>query len=231
MASPTGEQLIAYGMTLRGRAKGRVAENVNDFTQWYYGDNTAASWCLIWVCYVFNHFGALGLLGGKIAYVPNLRGRVGSKWHTSRNLIAEGDPVTYDFNRSGEPEHVGLFVRWSNSAHTEFESLEGNTLDDEVAVRTRAWADVFGFVKPGLAPAVAGTYPGVLYRYVTGKPMMHDSHVTWIQQRLSAHGHAVIIDGWYGPKTATAVRAFQTAAKLAADGVVGPKTWGALAHG
>src|SRR3954447_22500778 len=105
MAAPTGAQLVSYAMTLRGTAKGRVRENVNDFTQWYYGDNTAASWCLIFICYCLNHFGSLGLIGGKIAYVPSLKSRVGSKWHTDRQKISKGDPVTFDFNRTGEPEH------------------------------------------------------------------------------------------------------------------------------
>jgi murein L,D-transpeptidase YcbB/YkuD len=228
VATPTGEQLVSYAMTLRGRAKGRVRENVNDFTQWYYGDDTAASWCLIFICYCLNHFGSLVLLGGKIAYVPSLKSRVGTKWHTDRHKISKGDPVTFDFNRTGEPEHVGIFVRWLNSAQTQFESIEGNTGDDLVATRTRNWSDVFGFVKPGLAPEDPSRYPGTIYRYAEGKPVMHDSHVTWIQQRLTAHGHKVTIDGEYGPATAAAVKAFQQAGGLTADGEVGPKTWSAL---
>lgn len=229
MATPTGSQLVSYAMTQRGTPKGKVRENVNDYTQWYYGDNTAASWCLIFICYCLNHFGALSLLGGKIAYVPDLKKRAGSKWHTDRKLIERGDPVTYDFNRSGEPEHVGIFVKWLNSSHTQFESIEGNTGNDVVATRTRNWSDVYGFVKPGLAASDPGTYPGVIYEYREGRPLQTGSHVTWIQQRLGTHGHAVTVDGEYGSDTAAAVKAFQKDADITQDGEVGPATWAALA--
>lgn len=38
------------------------------------------------------------------------------------------------------------------------------------------------------------------------------------------------VDGWYGPSTAAVVREFQRRAGLYVDGVVGPRTWAALAH-
>jgi peptidoglycan hydrolase-like protein with peptidoglycan-binding domain len=38
----------------------------------------------------------------------------------------------------------------------------------------------------------------------------------------------VVVDGNFGPKTETAVRAFQRAHSLVPDGIVEPKTWAAL---
>lgn len=49
--------------------------------------------------------------------------------------------------------------------------------------------------------------------------------VPGIQYLLRAHGHAVAVDGVYGPATAAAVTAFQTAQGVPADGIVGPVTW------
>lgn len=52
-----------------------------------------------------------------------------------------------------------------------------------------------------------------------------DVVVSGIQYLLKARGHAVVVDGVYGPATAAAVTAFQTSVGLPADGIVGPQTW------
>ena len=52
--------------------------------------------------------------------------------------------------------------------------------------------------------------------------------VSGIQYLLKARGHAVATDGSFGPATRAAVIAFQTAAGLTADGIVGPVTWAQL---
>lgn len=49
-----------------------------------------------------------------------------------------------------------------------------------------------------------------------------------LQHLLRARGQTVTVDGEFGPKTDTAVKAFQKSAKLTVDGIVGPKTWAAL---
>jgi peptidoglycan hydrolase-like protein with peptidoglycan-binding domain len=52
--------------------------------------------------------------------------------------------------------------------------------------------------------------------------------VRTLQHLLRAQKQTVAVDGLFGTKTETAVKAFQKAKKLAVDGLVGPKTWAAI---
>ncbi len=54
------------------------------------------------------------------------------------------------------------------------------------------------------------------------------SDVKYLQDRLVDLGYNVTVDGVFGWRTASAVRAFQAANGLVVDGVVGKETWNAL---
>jgi lysozyme len=64
--------------------------------------------------------------------------------------------------------------------------------------------------------------PDVLKAGANGKA------VERLQRALTAAGHRTAVDGDFGPATKRAVKAFQAARGLTADGVVGPATWAAL---
>ena len=63
-------------------------------------------------------------------------------------------------------------------------------------------------------------------------PLIHQDDqahpVPALQYLLRAHGHAIAVDGIFGPATEAAARAFQQQKGLSVDGIVGPQTWSAL---
>jgi hypothetical protein len=83
-----------------------------------------------------------------------------------------------------------------------------------------------GLVYDGAPPTISGSAPvddGMLRLGNKG------FRVAELQRRLKSTGADLDVDGEFGPLTDAAVRRFQTAHGLEVDGVVGPRTWDALA--
>ena len=114
-----------------------------------------------------------------------------------------------------EGEHLKAFVNF----------VINNHLDDEL--RDRRWAEFArGYNGPGYR---SNRYDEKLYdayaRHSGGytPPSTED-----IQRALNNYGMHLRVDGSTGPLTRRAIREFQSANGLVADGVVGPKTLAAL---
>lgn len=218
-------------------AKGRVRENVNMYTQWYYGNNEAEPFCFIGISWTLAHAGGsqsagLALIGGKKAYVPYIRNISG--YHSGHSGMKSGAiTAVSSFN------HIGFCVAVGSSTFDllSFNSTSGGS-DDAVTIKRYSLGSASGYVNlkyaasgpaPTPKPVNPNAYPGTIYKYTKGHSLMTGSHVKWIQTQLGKHGHKVTVDGQFGPATSSAVKAFQKAAHLTADGEVGPKTWAALA--
>lgn len=141
LTRPTRKQYVDYMGSLKGAygpGKG-LANNDNPFNTWYYGRRVSGNnyaWCAVTECYVENHFNILAINGGKVAYVPNMvpvARSVGAKvWHKPSSVPKQGtswakpgNKLCYDFNRTGEAEHTGTFIRRLSA--TTFLSRDGNT--------------------------------------------------------------------------------------------------------
>jgi hypothetical protein len=78
---------------------------------------------------------------------------------------------------------------------------------------------------------LGGAQPWSGRRLRLADPRMRGSDVAWVQARLNAKGASpkLVVDGFWGPKTDDAFRAFQKRAGLLLDGIYGPKSHAALA--
>jgi hypothetical protein len=234
-AAATGAPTWAavYALAKRQIAKwapGRLRENVNDYTQWYYGNNTAAQFCFIFISWVLAHAAktqaaGLALLGGKKAYVPYIRNISGYNAGHSGVKVGAIAAVS-SFN------HIGFVVRVGS---TTFDLLSGNSVngssDDAVTVKTYSLSSISGYVNlkyaaappPKPIPATAPSGSPVLKVGSTG------SRVTQLQKAVNTtRTKKITVDSEYGSQTAKAVSEFQSHHGLKADGEYGTKTAAAL---
>lgn len=115
----------------------------------------------------------------------------------------------------------GIFGAKTYAAVTAFQKANGLGVDGIVGKLT--WGKLYG-VSPAM-PVETTT--------VVGRPMVsygsRGDAVRKLQELLNAKGYTCgNVDGIFGSKTKAAVLAFQKANGLAADGIVGPLTWGKL---
>lgn len=112
----------------------------------------------------------------------------------------------------------GIFGAKTYAAATAFQKANGLGVDGIVGKLT--WAKLYDATPVNVTP-------------VTTQPMLRTGSrgdaVRKLQELLNAKGYTCgSVDGIFGSKTYAAVLAFQKANGLAADGIVGPLTWGKL---
>ena len=127
----------------------------------------------------------------------------------SRDPCTHFDPVQVD----------GLFGPDTVKAVQEFQLRNDLKADGKVGPLT--WNALH--TKYAAANNGSEQYPGVAM-----KSGQEGAAVKSAQQQLNIKGASLTADGRFGSKTAGAVRRFQKANSLPADGVIGPTTWAAL---
>jgi hypothetical protein len=121
-------------------------------SEWY---GVIGPWCAMAVTRAYVECGSQAFKkGSKYAYVPFIVNDAVAAVNGLALTKAPqpGDLVCFDWNKDAIADHVGLFVRWTDTAQTQFQSVEGNTAvgndsnGGEVMERNRTRAQVQVFV-------------------------------------------------------------------------------------
>lgn len=155
--SPTWAQVLKLARAqLAHTVKGRIKENVNPLTLWYYGNRTVAAWCFIFISWILAGAAAtpaagLALIGGKKAYVPYINRIDGYKaGHSGMKVGAIVAIAGFS--------HIGFCTSVAGST---FHLLSGNSTDgassDAVTVKSYPVSIISGHVNLAYADTPAPT--------------------------------------------------------------------------
>lgn len=200
------------------------------------------AWCANFVCGCAALAGISGFpRNGSCDQLIVLLKNWGGTWYAynSDYIPSKGDIVFFSSkgNTSNDSTHVGIIYQSGFVADKTVRTIEGNTsgvTSSCVNIKTRAVygsLPIMGYISltgegsgsgESTDPADYPVPTRTLY-YVSGA-LMNGSDVCWLQAILTRLGYTLDVDGWFGSATDSAVRAFQTASGLEADGMVGPAT-------
>lgn len=199
-----------------------------------YGKAIITGNCAIFVCWIFHEAGM------SIPKIQHEKGFAncpdGVNWFKQnarfhRKNPRPGDIVFFDWGRDGVADHVGIV---EEVYPTYIKTIEGNTSTSnqsnggQVMRRTRYYPSIQGYGRMQFA------YDENSYKIWDGnylqntKRPVFSEKVVYLQKKLNTIGANLIVDGYYGSKTAQAVRDAQTQLGIEVDGVVGAQTWSRL---
>lgn len=237
-----------------GTKESPAGSNNVKYNESYYGRPVSGSqypWCAVFIWWLFRQAGAPELYfdGGKTAYVPAL-----INWAGKKGLLADtpqpGDLICFDFNANQKADHIGICEGWDGQYVTTIDGNTGTTNQANggcVMRRRRHKKYILAVIRPKYeeddnmtqnefnnlmngwmatqGKGSSGVQFPVLRKGNSGKSVMA------MQTLLIGYDYGCGssgADGSFGPGTDKALRRFQKAYGLDADGSCGPDTWAKL---
>lgn len=162
MSKPTASKVIKYAKKFIRKAP---YGSPNTFTKWFYGNNTVAPWCAIFVYYCLAHTGGKELMAGcqNKAYCPTIWNFGKAKGYalSSGSKAKQGDLVLFDWNKDKVCDHIGFIIK--DNGNGTVTTVEGNTSNTSngnggcVQIRTRSKGIIRGYVRLPYAKATKTT--------------------------------------------------------------------------
>lgn len=222
----TASKVVSIAAGQVGYKEGR--NNSNKYGAAYGMNNV--SWCMefIWWC-----MKQAGMDWYKTASCTACYKHYASR-AVSRDALRKGDIVFFDWDHSGDCDHVGIVESVGSSRIT---TIEGNTSSgnagsqsngDGVYRRYRTRSQIAKAIRPAYeAETSGGGTCNVTVQEV--KNGSKGGSVYVLQAFLKAKGYYTgKVDGEAGSLTEKAIKAFQKAMGLAQDGIAGTNTWKAV---
>ena len=222
----TASKVVSIAAGQVGYKEGR--NNSNKYGAAYGMNNV--SWCMefIWWC-----MKQAGMDWYKTASCTACYKHYASR-AVSRDALRKGDIVFFDWDHSGDCDHVGIVESVGSSRIT---TIEGNTSSgnagsqsngDGVYRRYRTRSQIAKAIRPAYdAETSGGGTCNVTVQEVKNGSNSASCYV--LQAYLKSKGYYTgKVDGIAGSLTEKAIKAFQKAKGLSQDGIAGQKTWAAV---
>ncbi|MFD7868716.1 peptidoglycan-binding protein [Streptomyces sp. NPDC059783] len=154
---------------------------------------------------------------------------------SSTSGLRKGDLLIDASTTDGDFRHVVIFEKWANTSHTSYWAYEqrGSHGTTHRILSYGIGKDHYDPYRPvklggGNGGGGGGQLPTPSASWPVLKSGSKGTDVRTAQYLLNARGYDIAVDSSFGPRTRTATVRFQKARSLAADGVIGPKTWSKL---
>ena len=197
------------------------------------GYNFRFPWCACFISWLAEKLGITDVIpvdmscNSQIAKFKDM-----GVWHTDRKFQT-GDILYYDWDISGDADHVGIVEKVSGNTLTVIEGNNGNFPNDRVRRReiNSASSLIYGYARPKYPVKSSANGSDVNISLPTVRKGDSGNAVKILQLALVAYEYNIGtygIDGDFGFDTESAVKRFQKNSKIAVDGIVGKDTWGKL---
>ena len=251
----TANKILELARAELGVKEYPAGSNKVKYNESYWGRPVSGdgyAWCAAFVWWLFHMAGASELYfgGERTAYVPDLL-----TWARRNGLVVNtpqpGDLICFDFNANKKADHIGVCERWDGQYITTIDGNTGTTNEANggcVMRRRRHKKYILAVIRPRYeedddmmtqnqfnqlmdgwmatqGKGSSGVQFPVLRKGNSGKSVMA------MQTLLIGYDYGCGssgADGSFGPATDKALRRFQKAYGLDADGSCGPATWAKL---
>lgn len=207
----------------------------NDYTTYCrdMGYNYRIEWCACFISWLAEKLGITDIIPVDMSCNSQIsKFKSMGVWHTDRNFQS-GDIIYYDWDISGDADHVGIVEKVAGNTLTVIEGNNGNFPYDRVRRREIASDSslIFGYARPKYPVKSSANSSDVNISLPTVRKGDSGNAVKILQAFLVAYEYSIGIsgiDGDFGFDTESAVRQFQKNSEIEVDGIVGRDTWSKL---